>query len=600
MIRSAPWDVVASPVATTSGDAPAMRRFAAPERRLGFWLALWAVAIAAEFGALVPVIFPGEERVETVQVIYRLIGGSFAACGLIAWRRRPDSRSGLLMAVAGAGFFVSAIISQFDPPVAQTTAILLQELWAPFFVALLLTLLTGGRLESRVDWLLVGAFVLALWILQAVWLLFYEQDGNLLAAFPNADIADAVDKGQRSLAGLASVAVAVVVAFRWRAASPPRRRALLPSVAGSVAPAAVRRAADQRHRHGIAVADRPLVGHLLARDRPGGLPHRPAALAAGPRRPGRPLPRAQHDARRHPAGGAGQDARRPRARGGLSPAGVPRVRRRRRPPGAGAPGRRRPRHRARRERRQGDRDARLRRLARRRPRVGRRRARGCRHRPGERAPERRGAGPARGGAGLPRAHRRGGRRGAPAPGAQPARWRAAAPGRPVPAAAPAAGPHPRRRPARRRSSRQPRASSLPSRWRSCASWRAGSTPRCSTTVSPPRWSRWPRARPSRRPSPTTPRVACPSRSSSPPTSSPPRRWPTSPSTRRRPRSPCASGTTADSAVIEIADDGVGGADEAGGSGLRGLADRVAALDGRLRVVSPVGAGTTVTAELPCG
>ena len=61
-----------------------------------------------------PVIWPGEEQVETVQVIYRLIGGSFAACGLIAWRRRPDSRSGMLMAAAGVGFFLSAIISQFD------------------------------------------------------------------------------------------------------------------------------------------------------------------------------------------------------------------------------------------------------------------------------------------------------------------------------------------------------------------------------------------------------------------------------------------------------------------------------------------------------
>jgi signal transduction histidine kinase len=54
------------------------------------------------------------------------------------------------------------------------------------------------------------------------------------------------------------------------------------------------------------------------------------------------------------------------------------------------------------------------------------------------------------------------------------------------------------------------------------------------------------------------------------------------------------------AVIEIADDGVGGADESRGSGLRGLADRVEALDGRLTVVSPAGAGTTVVAELPCG
>jgi signal transduction histidine kinase len=53
------------------------------------------------------------------------------------------------------------------------------------------------------------------------------------------------------------------------------------------------------------------------------------------------------------------------------------------------------------------------------------------------------------------------------------------------------------------------------------------------------------------------------------------------------------------AVIEIADDGVGGADERAGSGLQGLADRVAALDGTLRILSPPGAGTVVTAELPC-
>ena len=53
------------------------------------------------------------------------------------------------------------------------------------------------------------------------------------------------------------------------------------------------------------------------------------------------------------------------------------------------------------------------------------------------------------------------------------------------------------------------------------------------------------------------------------------------------------------AVIEITDDGVGGADPALGSGLRGLADRVEALDGTLRVSSPEGVGTVVTAELPC-
>jgi signal transduction histidine kinase len=55
-----------------------------------------------------------------------------------------------------------------------------------------------------------------------------------------------------------------------------------------------------------------------------------------------------------------------------------------------------------------------------------------------------------------------------------------------------------------------------------------------------------------------------------------------------------------SVTVEVRDDGVGGADPAAGSGLRGLADRVSALDGRLDVDSPPGGGTTVRAVLPCG
>jgi len=51
--------------------------------------------------------------------------------------------------------------------------------------------------------------------------------------------------------------------------------------------------------------------------------------------------------------------------------------------------------------------------------------------------------------------------------------------------------------------------------------------------------------------------------------------------------------------VRVADDGVGGADPDNGSGLHGLADRVAALDGRLEVDSPQGRGTTVQAVIPC-
>ena len=56
----------------------------------------------------------------------------------------------------------------------------------------------------------------------------------------------------------------------------------------------------------------------------------------------------------------------------------------------------------------------------------------------------------------------------------------------------------------------------------------------------------------------------------------------------------------DDLVVEMQDDGVGGADESRGTGLQGLRDRVGALDGTIEVVSPPNAGTMVQARIPCG
>jgi signal transduction histidine kinase len=52
------------------------------------------------------------------------------------------------------------------------------------------------------------------------------------------------------------------------------------------------------------------------------------------------------------------------------------------------------------------------------------------------------------------------------------------------------------------------------------------------------------------------------------------------------------------ALVEVADDGVGGADPTRGSGLSGLSDRVASLNGKLVIDSPPGAGTRIRAEIP--
>src|SRR3954471_4322378 len=236
MIRFTPWgaaasDLVTKPVGRRS--AHVLSRFAAAARSPAFWAALSPAAVAAEFGALVPVIWSDGAPVEAWQIVFRLVGGSFAACGIIAWHHRPDSRSGLLMTATGFGFLVSPLLAQLDAGSAQTAAIVLSDMWTVPFVALLLTFLTGGRLASSVDRWVVASFVLALVVLQFVWLLFLEQDGNIRVAFPDARIADVIDKGQRSLSAAASVLTVALVVVRWRAASPPRRRALLPSLAGA-------------------------------------------------------------------------------------------------------------------------------------------------------------------------------------------------------------------------------------------------------------------------------------------------------------------------------------------------------------------------------
>ena len=94
-------ELMARPVAR--GRAQGLSRLTAPAHSAWFWLALWAVAAAASFAALIPVLFPEGAPVPGYETIHTLSGVSFAACGLIAWRRRPDSAVGRLLTAAGFG-----------------------------------------------------------------------------------------------------------------------------------------------------------------------------------------------------------------------------------------------------------------------------------------------------------------------------------------------------------------------------------------------------------------------------------------------------------------------------------------------------------------
>src|SRR3954467_1901838 len=200
-------------------------RLTAPTRSPWFWLALWISAAAAGFVAQIPALFDRGPPVAANEVFHNLSGVSFAACGLGAWARRPDGAVGPMLTATGFGVLLSAILGQVDSPLAFTVVLLFGELWIALYAALILSFVTGGRLTTRIDLVLVDAFVFGLLVLQFAVQLFLPDERNLLLVWPDAGVADALFKVQWAVLALAALGVVAVTVHRWHVASPPRRRA---------------------------------------------------------------------------------------------------------------------------------------------------------------------------------------------------------------------------------------------------------------------------------------------------------------------------------------------------------------------------------------
>ncbi len=214
------------------GDTLLAQRFGGERRSAALWVFVWVLAAAATFGALAPVLFR-HVPFEPIDVAFRIVGASFVACGLVAWRRRPDNRSGVLMTATGFALFASPLLAQVEAPLAQTVGLLLPDLWVLFFVPLVLTLLTGGRMRTPTDRLLVAAVLLDLFVLAPLWLMFAPEEGNLLLIRDDPRLANVVNTLQLMLFVAVPVGTALVLGARWWRASTPGRRALLPGVAGA-------------------------------------------------------------------------------------------------------------------------------------------------------------------------------------------------------------------------------------------------------------------------------------------------------------------------------------------------------------------------------
>ena len=189
-----------------------------------------ALALVAVAAGIAVVLVLGHEGTESTldAVLGAAIGWSFVAAGLVAWARRPENWIGRVMVLAGLLRLAAEFCTGTDNRVLYPIGHLSHH---AFWIAIIFVLLAfpGGRLESTPSrWILAGAALLL--PLQLGWLLLgadnHTRDG--LAVAHSSHGAQALDRAATGLGLLLVPLLIVVLAGRWRRASPRLRVAIAP------------------------------------------------------------------------------------------------------------------------------------------------------------------------------------------------------------------------------------------------------------------------------------------------------------------------------------------------------------------------------------
>jgi signal transduction histidine kinase len=161
-----------------------------------------------------------------------LVGWSFLGTGLFAWWRRPGNRTGALMVAVGFAWCATGV-SASNEDLVFTAGIALDALLFAFAGHLLLAF-PSGRLQTKAELGVVTAGYLVVTVLQLPALLFEDHGGdeprNLLLIEPDRRLSDALDAAQAAAAVALIVASLTILVRRWRTATPRQRRALAPVV----------------------------------------------------------------------------------------------------------------------------------------------------------------------------------------------------------------------------------------------------------------------------------------------------------------------------------------------------------------------------------
>jgi signal transduction histidine kinase len=201
-------------------------------------VALFLLGIATAPLSVLPAIRSGGlDALDTTAVLAVLVPWSFVLSGFIAWDRRPANRIGVLLMILGFWWISGRLMG---PPttsssLVNTVGIVWRLAWVVGFVFVLLSF-PRGRLSSLADKVLAGVVFFAGVPLQILWLLFLEgQDpANAFLVWPSKSTADAIDAAQRVIWLGAAVALVAMLATRWIRAGRPLRRALAPVLAGGI------------------------------------------------------------------------------------------------------------------------------------------------------------------------------------------------------------------------------------------------------------------------------------------------------------------------------------------------------------------------------
>ena len=180
---------------------------------------------------------PGGRAVPPMAV---LAGWSFVGAGVYVWLRRPDNPTGAIMAAFGIAAEVS-VLSISDAAVPYVLAALADPLSTAIFIHLLLAFPTG-RLESTAARAVVGAGYATAIVTQVVALLFGDRPGdencadcpdNLLRVADHQGIADVAGDVQRILGAAIALTALALVVRGWRRADAFHRRGYAPLAAAA-------------------------------------------------------------------------------------------------------------------------------------------------------------------------------------------------------------------------------------------------------------------------------------------------------------------------------------------------------------------------------